>query len=231
MILPKTGPLPDWTDEDVFIIGGGPSLENFDVSQLLGCKTIGCNTAYLHGEPLCNICCFGDNRFWVAHQCHMRVWYTGWLVTNFVSFDWVDPRTSRVSKIPDWIKFFPRKHQGLAGPGEDCLGWNANTGAMAINLALQLGAQRIYLLGFDCRKGTPTDPDKTHWHDQPLSLQNEGTYDVFRTGLQRVAEELPKLYPGRQVFNVTDGYSRLYAFPRLTFQEVGLVSEMEIVLV
>jgi hypothetical protein len=43
----------------------------------------------------------------------------------------------------------------------DAIGWNGNTGAAAINLALIMGARRIYLLGFDM----DSDADALNWYD------------------------------------------------------------------
>ena len=225
MSRPKIQPLPDWSGEDVYILGGGPSLRDFDWGQLVGRNTIGCNAAYRHGAEICNIDCFGDARFWASAGYDIENSYTGWLVTNYTVFEWFNPfKQTDMGKVPPWAKYFPRRDIGLAGPGENALGWNHNTGALAINLALKLGAKRVLLLGFDCRNGTETEPLRTHWHDDPLEPQDRYRlhYPNFILGFENVKAALPETYPDAEILNVTDGYSELYTFPRIGYAEAGL---------
>lgn len=205
--MPKTTPLPDWGGEDVFIVGGGPSLEHFDWDKLKGLNTIGCNAAFKHGADVINIAIFGDFDFWQAHL-EKRVVngfkydldaYDGWVATNY-----------QVMNPPDWLKFFVRQDYGLSRQG---LAWNNNTGCAAVNLALLLGAHRVYLLGFDMCQGAH---GKTHWHEHSLlAQQGEEQYQKFMQGFNEVARNLRSVYPGREVFTATDGTSRLQQFPRV----------------
>ncbi len=81
------------------------------------------------------------------------------------------------------------------------MGWNYSTGAAAVNLALSLGAVRIFLLGFDMGK----TKGKSHWHDEPRNVRDEA-YLRFLKGFRSVYHELKK-FPSVRVFNVTDGSS------------------------
>ena len=200
--MPKSLPLPDWSGSDVFIIGGGPSLSHFDFDLLWGRCTIGCNQAFRLGGDICQICAFGDNDFWEAFEVELQT-FGGWVATNYP-----------VPLKPPWLAVYGRQDDGLAvGP---TLAWNANTGALAANLALSLGAARVYLLGMDM----DSQGKRTHWHDRPIQPQNQDHYHKFQGGFAQVAQAIPHVFPGRQIFNVTDGSSKLRAFPQVTFDSV-----------
>jgi hypothetical protein len=65
-----------------------------------------------------------------------------------------------------------------------------------------------------------SEGDRTHWHDRPLQKQNQDHYHKFKGGFAHVAEALPHVFPGRQVFNITNGSSKLTVFPRISFTSV-----------
>ena len=60
-----------------------------------------------------------------------------------------------------------------------------NSGVQAINLAVNLGAQRIVLLGFDMQ----TSGNKTHWHGHHPNF-----YDAQVSGWARYLEKLHDVY-------------------------------------
>jgi hypothetical protein len=206
--MPDTSALPNWDNEDAFIIGGGPSLSQFDFSYLLDRNVVGCNQAFQLGADVCPVCIFGDDKFWRVYHQELES-YGGHVVTN-----------CRIANLPDWVKYIPREDFGLCGIGSGKLAWNGNTGAAAINLSLQLRAKRVYLLGFDCQAPQIDGERRTHWHDETLESQVEAHYKKFREGFQTIAKKLREVFPGREVFNVTDGSSRLDVFPNRTFDEV-----------
>jgi hypothetical protein len=124
----------------------------------------------------------------------------GWVVTNSTR---VRPNT-----IPDWLKCIKRQ---LKGCGVDGLAWNGNTGAVAINLALLLGADPIYLLGYDMQI---SEDGKGNFHNAYNHKPNPKTYNRFLRGMRCMASEMKKLFPGRQVINLEDGTSALEVFPK-----------------
>lgn len=195
--MPRWIPTARWEGRDVFVIGGGTSLEKFDWSLLREECTVGCNDAYLLGAETCKICFFGDPKWWKLHR-HRIVKYEGLVFTSHSDFQ----RTKL-----DWVWTLPRKVNGLA---TDALGWNKNTGASAVNLALILGAKRVFLLGFDMFLSN----DKANWHPNLVSKPDPTVYKTFIKGFQQVARDLNRVFPGREIINVTDN-SGLDMFPKI----------------
>ncbi len=194
-------PEPVWQDEDVYILGGGPSLRTFDWPRLYGLNVIGCNSAYTLGAEVSNICFFGDTKFFDRNRKGLQEFAEvedgGWVVTNC-------PRTF-VMDLP-WLKRMPRQPRGLS---KTSLGWNWNSGASAVNLALILGAKRVLLLGFDMA----LENGKPNWHDFHSDKPRPQVYDRFQRGFGFVKSDLPKVFPGTEIINVSD-CSRLDLFPR-----------------
>lgn len=204
--MPKSEPLPDWGNADVYIVGGGASLSRFDFTKLAGRHSIGCNQAFRNGFHACKICTFCDFKFWEEYGEEIAT-FKGWVATNYLT-----------PVVPTWLKYFTRQHEGLAPAHCGALAFNFSTGGMSINLALALGARRVFLLGFDCCKVA----DKAHWHKWELEPQLDQHYDRFICGFDAIACALPSVYPDAQIFNVTDGSSGLKSFPICSFEEAEL---------
>lgn len=181
---------------DVFIIGGGPSLAGFDWSRLAGRETLGINTAFKLGADLVPCCFFGDHAFYLKNAEELRR-YEGLLVTNGIGE--MGPPVLRMPRIPD----------GLMGNG---LGWNHSSGAAAIHLALLMGAKRVLLLGYD---GLPPPGKPNNWHADGPSYTPSRAAEVYRqftSGFQRMARDLPLLFPRTAVINLNPD-SMLRVFP------------------
>lgn len=200
--MPKWQIEEKWKDEDVFVIGGGDSLRTFDWSLLKGRSTIGCNAAFLLGEEICKICVFGDSKWFEKFKPELQKFKNA-VFTNHPSL--------LKSKI-GWLWTMERKTRGLH---TDALGWNGNTGAVAINLGLILGAKRIYLLGFDMKL---SKDGKSNWHDRSMDKPNGQVYRRFIADFYYVAVDLLKKFPGREIINVTDD-SGLDMFPKVGTKE------------
>jgi len=136
-----------WAEEDVYIIGGGPSLLNFRWDLLTARRTIGCNKAYRLGPDVVKIVCFGDLKFFSDFKDDLMA-FAGPVVTSCPAL---------LHRNEPWLWTVPRMTRGL---GTNALGWNGSTGAMAINLALALGGKRVFLLGFDMG----LVDGRSHWH-------------------------------------------------------------------
>lgn len=206
--MPKSIPLPDWTGEDAFIIGGGRSLVNVDWSWFAGHNVIGCNQAFQLGHQIVKVVAFGDVKFWGKYWKDFEA-FDGWVVTNYA-----------ISHPPPWLVTLQREYDGLYRA--KALGWNHSTGAMAINLALRLGVQRLFLLGYDLQ----LHDGQKHWHG--IDLDNTiPAFERFTSGFNTVKRSIPSVFPGREVFNVEafPGASRLNVFPKLTWREMVEATE------
>lgn len=205
-------PEPIWAGQSAIIIGGGPSLRAFDFEKLRGRNVLGCNDAVHLPQGILKFGVFGDAGWW--HRS-----YKSWenkelmLVSNSPSLaDVTDPNLHVMQRIRDGL------HYG------NTLGWNYSTGALAINLAIVLGASSIYLLGYDLSR----PPEHSHWHDRNTNPPDRRVFLRFLKGFNVVKMHLPK---GVEVFNVSDGSSRLDCFQTIDFQKFGeyLVSTGETV--
>lgn len=191
-----------WKDEPCYIIGGGPSLENFPWESLQGQNVIGCNAAFYMGVDLVPIMVFGDGAFLKQHRSGLDTYAQngGWVITCSNSINRFDP--------PEYIKRMKKQLNGLAVDG---LAWNGNTGSIAINLALLMGANPIYLLGYDMKI---SKEGKKNFHNAYSDRTNPKSYQRFLRGMNMAAKDLIKLFPGRRVINLEDGTSILNVFPK-----------------
>lgn len=189
--MPRWTPEPIWDQQDVLIIGGGPSLQKFDWSLLKKENTVGCNTAFVHGPEICKVCLFGDFRWWQKYQSELSK-YADQGGTVFTNSPQLFP-----TKIP-WLWTMGREAHGLH---EKSLGWNGNTGASAINLAILLGAKRIFLLGFDMKHLN----GRSNWHDRILDkrLVRPTVYSMFCKQYKWVVSDWRKKFSHVGIWNVT----------------------------
>lgn len=198
----KWTPTPIWEGEDAYVIGGGKSLEQFNWDLIRGRHSVGCNIAFRLGVDVCPVCLFGDQQFFNQNREALTK-YQGLLVTCLpAALTWGFT----------WLKAMRRKARGLAVG--NTLGWNSNTGAAALNLALSLGARRVFLLGFDMK----LTAGKANWHKFYGDKADPTSYPRFIQGFHFVKTDLPQVFPGREVFNVTDD-SDLNLFPKIGIRE------------
>ena len=122
-----------WAGQRCFVIGGGASLRDFDFSLLENELTIGVNKIYRVFEP--TILFFADRTM----------------------YDEIEPLKIKSIKVAvDYTNacfdnVYYVRSAGTKGVGMDIdtLYTGNNSGFGALNLALVLGAEPIYLLGFD----------------------------------------------------------------------------------
>jgi hypothetical protein len=206
--MPRWTPEPVWEGQDVFVIGGGDSLRTFDFERLRNEKTVGCNNAYLRGPEICNVCIFGDEK-WFKHHLQKpgkaleRYARTAILVTNASQL--------QGAREP-WLKIMGRQSKGLH---TDSLGWNTNTGASALNLALLLGGQRIFLLGFDMQLSKDGKPN---YHDDLIDRPDPAVYARMIEAFGKVKRDWVAKFHTREIINVTND-SKLPFFPKVNADE------------
>jgi len=164
-----------WENEDVWILGGGPSVtKQFGIPDEIvrsvvertsppsvyspymeaihNKHVIGVNVSFMIGDWM-DIVFFGDNGFLLRYEEPLSK-YPGIRATC----------TDQMPDIPSWIKKLDKDRDHPKGistrPGH--VSWNHNSGGAAINIAVAAGAARIILLGFDMNLTTNL---RQHWHD------------------------------------------------------------------
>lgn len=129
-----------WPDRTVYIIGGGPSINNIDLERLKGERVIAVNNAYMSGRaPWAPVMYFMDWNWYNWHKKALARW-PGLKVT-----------VCDKCKNEGGIRVLKWRHR--LGLDEDprfitrgtCAGYSATS------LAAKLGASKIILLGFDMR--------------------------------------------------------------------------------
>ena len=154
--------------QNVFIIGGGPSLLSVlpDKTLLDDKNVIGTNNAYQF-FPNAILTHFADRTWWMWHREKLQAQFKNPITS---------PAASNTIQTRDMEKFGVTVFQhgdrkgGYATERYKVNGNNA--GHQAINIAGHIGFKNIILIGFDMH---PTNP-KTHWHDGHNRATNKSNY-------------------------------------------------------
>jgi len=188
-----------WKAEDeVIVLGGGPSLKGFDFSRLKDRRVIACNDAYRYGDW--DIMHFGDQNWWRHNYLNAAI--------GLKDFRGLKTTSCGVClQAPD-VKVFCRKDSGMGSTNWE-LGWNASTGASAIGLAMLLGSERIYLLGFDMK----ISGNRNNFYPNPLHKANQESCKKHLKGVRNMVSSIPV---GVGIKNIcTDPESPLDMFERV----------------
>lgn len=165
-------PVPKiFNGKDVFIVGGGASLKDFNFNLLKDKCVIAINRSFTK-IPFAQVLYFSDYRFYM--------WATGELkgdeklVTEFKTFKGqIYTIASKISE-PN-INII----QNTGKTGFDTISGRVkhggNSGYAAINLAYHFGAKRIILMGYDMGFTNK----QSHFHDGYISKQSETIYKRF----------------------------------------------------
>jgi len=150
------------TNNTIYVVGGGPSLIGFDWGLLKNKKVIAVNRAF-EKLPNAYFIYFSDIRFW------------GWFGEAMTEHKAHIITTAKLNPRPKGVIFYKRsslRKKALDNtPGYLKLG--NNSGYAAINLAVQFGATKIALLGFDmCNTNS-----KTHWHNGYIVKNSDDVYE------------------------------------------------------
>jgi hypothetical protein len=152
-----------WPDSTVYIIGGGPSVANHDLSRIHDKRVIGVNQAYKLG-PWVDVVWFGDKQ-WYPSQMPVILDYRGLIVTCAQ-----EARHSKRWKRVRWVGRSKASGIETRHFKRNSIAWNGNSGASAINLAYWFGAKRVVLLGFECK----IQGEQTHWHNDYEVKKDKG---------------------------------------------------------
>lgn len=184
------------------IVGGGPSLCNFDWSILDNHFVIALNRAY-EVLPKAQIIYFTDRDFHERHWEKMEK-HGGMLIRGAINPDneQQHPRLAYY-KLANKNGFFTE-------PGK--LAHGSNSGYAALNLAAaHLHFKKIALLGLDMQ----WNGDKSHWHSGHKRIDADSTIRKWAKHFDDMKEPLDEL--GCEVFNVNPN-SGITAFPQVPFE-------------
>ncbi|MDD4984345.1 MAG: glycosyltransferase family 2 protein [Dehalococcoidales bacterium] len=200
-----------WKGRRCFIIGGGPSVQQCDLSLLEGELTIGINRAY---ELLSPSILFGvDGQLWgwaetgkLGEESKAKFMaYKGYKV--WIALHELFP--------PDFYMVEPDEAGGYRIGTTERLAFKNNAGYGAINLAAALGANPIYLLGFDMH-GDGQGKQKW-WHPGYPVDYGENIYARY---IEEISNFAPVLHDaGIEVVNLNP-QSKLTCFPFGEYQDV-----------
>lgn len=207
---------PVWDGTDIFVLGGGPSLIGFPFHLLAEKNTIGANDSFRLGPSICKVCIFGDKSWWQTVKFDLEEYgKSGGIVYS------ICPGTESL-RIP-YVSQLIRAPHGLES--DTHLSWNFSTGAAAVNLALNMGAKRVFLLGFDMTgkdKSRKGDYKISHWHEyryRPYTI-TDASFTTFLRGFKSLAQAAKQKFPNVEILNVGDGTSKLEEFRKITFDEM-----------
>lgn len=189
-----------WPGETVVCMATGPSLIVEDVEYCRGrARVVAINDAY-RLAPWADVLYAGDKKWWT--------WHKG--APGFSGLKYTLRR--EVSKaFPDVVCL---KVGGMKGIDDrpEYLRTGANSGFVALNLAVHLGASRIVLLGYDMQRGPN---DEGHWFGEHPN-KSRSDYDRFLKFFPSVVDPLARL--GVEVVNCTRE-TALTVFPRVALRE------------
>jgi len=190
----------DWTGEACAIVASGPSTRWVDIKALEGIKTIAI-------KENVDICPWAE----MVYGCDLAFWrnndglpgYRGLKVAYKSPCDEV--KTIRIDKDQDRLL---TDEPGLIGSG-------GNSGFQALNLAIQFGAKRILLVGFDV-----SDQHGVHWFGPAVGAgraqPSEWNFKRWRVAFAMAATQVRGL--GVQVLNASP-FTSLTCFPKVTLED------------
>jgi hypothetical protein len=148
-----------WAGRRCFIVGGGPSLKGFRFSRLKNELTIGINRAYEKFDP--SIIFGADRRFfqWANEGKYGTESLKKWKATKAPKIRLYIEGNGDIPGLENLLNVQCYGKHGLSSNLKDGLVYGSNSGYAALNLAILLGANPIYLLGFDMH------PYGGYWHD------------------------------------------------------------------
>lgn len=241
-----------WKDKTCYILGGGPSLQNFDFSKIENELTIGINKSFINFPTTLNYSM--DNRFYgmltsptTREDRELRdIWlgYKG--ISIFLrrsrrqAFSnpayWVqqlDGRFLKESQRASFYNYLYSENRDLVVHNPErkfiskdldfgIIGGN-NSGLGAIMLAIALGAIRIGLLGFDLK----IEGRRTHWHNGYRFEKPKPFKEKLKKFIERFCDYAPVIWQeGIQVINLNKD-SALRCFPRESIEEFGNKTNQE----
>lgn len=189
-----------WEGETVFVLASGPSVNDLDLSPLIGRRVIAVKSSHLTW-PRADILFFADGRWWRDPALRPKD-FDGLIVSTATEVR--DARVKLMKKMPPHALAEERHAVALAR--------TSTTGA--INLAVHMGAARIVLLGVD---GKVAADGTRHCHGRkwPWPLK-DGCFDQQAAEYAAIAPSAARL--GVEILNANPA-SAIAVWPRKPFSE------------
>ncbi len=202
-----------WQGQKCFLLGGGPSIKDVDLSVLSGEKVIGVNKAYLI-YPDAEINYAMDVTFYekITHSV-LPEWTSirqQWLHYKGMKLFFRTHGAHQFDPTIHYVKSIERKliskdlHAGIYG--------GTNSGFGAVSLAIALGCTEIGLLGYDM--SIDASEGATHWHEGYSDQDDKELprkLGVFSDSFAELAPAIKQL--GVNVVNL-NSFSKLECFPK-----------------
>lgn len=197
----------DWRDRTVAIVASGPSTKPKEVAQLKGRLPVIAIKENYDIIPSADVV-YGCDRAWWINALGLPK-YNGLKVsaTGAVATEYPDVRLVKVTPFKEHDKIFTEE------PG--VLGSGGNSGFQALNLAVQFGATRVLLVGFDMNQN-----HDSHWYGRNRgngrSNPTEFNYMRWRRAFDGASFALQRL--GVEVVNAS-ALTSLRCFPIATIEK------------
>lgn len=192
-----------WKGHRAFVVGGGPSLRGFNFRDLRGERIIAVNRAFEYLP-------FAEILFSMDFRYYQEVIQTSEFKTFRGRKIWIDTRAFPYRGV-ETIKM---NVTDLMSPSiAKGISTGSNSGYAALNLAVLLGADPIYLLGFDFK----TQDRRSHFHPGYRFIYHAEKLERWRKTLDQAGAGI--LAAGRKVINLSSD-SALTVFPFGKFEEI-----------
>jgi len=209
----------EWKGKRCFIIGGGPSLENFNFDLISTELTIGVNKSFIKFPTTLNYSM--DPRFYdmVTYASKQDSKYGDlhkrWLEYKGVKVFLKASRKFTLDSSVYYVNALDKK--AVSFDLSKGIYSGSNSGFGALMLACCLGCKKIGLLGFDMK--VDEKRNKTHFHEGYLhqDIKNmQRKLDSFAKCFNEFAPSFKKI--GIDIFNLCED-SKLSCFPKITIDE------------
>lgn len=196
---------PDWSGKAVAIIASGFTTKKADVESLKGRLPVIAIKRNVELAPWADVVYGCDAAWWDSVQGLPK--FTG------LKLCWADQACHRYPDIHK-VNIAPKDDRFLMGE-IGTVGAGGNSGYQALNLAVQLGAKRILLIGFDMN-----DRGGSHWYGRNnWNMANNPTEDNFRRWRSSFAAAAPIIEDlGVEVINVSI-FSELKCFKKVSVEQ------------
>lgn len=194
-----------WKGRRAFVIGGGPSLSGFPFEELKDELVIAVNKAHVCG--VADVVVTGDLRWLTAYKPNERV-------DPSLPIIYAHRRIHPVKPGPGILSIHCCQEGGWGRSFEEGV-TPGGSGIRAVNLTAILGANPIYLLGFDM--GGALERKQEWWHGG-YPRKDAMWYDSFLAYWKKVVQEndIPT-----DIYNVCNTSSKLDCFPKIEWKEVA----------